>query len=109
MSSLRADLKRLKEQIPHSANCSISSLTLEDSSVSFRLSLLETTIRVSAVYNDIDAYPNSGVCLWSDDNDEANVRLSDVQERFESKAHLEALLSKVDLAVPQTSFTTLLR
>lgn len=103
MSALRADVKRLTEQLSNSANCAISSLTLEDSSVSFRLSVRKTTIRVSANYNDIDTYPNSGVYLWTEDNDEANERLSDVNERFESKAQLEALLSKVDVALSQAA------
>jgi hypothetical protein len=94
MASLRGDVKRLKELLTTSKSA-ISSLALEDGTVAFKLAMPGACIRVSAVFTDPDEYPNSGVCLLCDDNEEAAVTLTDLQERFESRAPLESLLSKV--------------
>jgi baculoviral IAP repeat-containing protein 6 len=105
MAALKRAVAALASRLPELApGNALRGLHVDDGCVTVALSPADTpsaVVRISIVYTDPSAYPESGALLLADDSSAAAVgerradRLLSLGERFSERAPLPALLSKV--------------
>lgn len=97
MTGLKGAVQALKATLQADAQAPLSNLSIDDGTVTMLVHKSATKrVPLSIIYHLPEDYPNSGVMLWSEEDDGKGEQLAALCEKhFQDRAPLDAVLNKV--------------